>query len=92
MQKEYDLVNRQPNNNYNIVIMTNLKELGSHLADKKISDYRACPTLQTEIDNWYGRMPTKADRDECRNMFNHIVPHLNSKQIRPIIDWAKKNL
>ena len=70
--------------------MTNLKELGNHLAEKKISDYRACPTLQTEIDNWYGRMPTKADRDECRNMFNHIVPHLNSKQIRPIIDWAKK--
>ena len=70
--------------------MTNLKELGGYLAEKKISDYKAYPNLQTEIDNWYGRMPTNADRDECRNMFNHIVPHLNSKQIRPIIDWAKK--
>lgn len=70
--------------------MTNLKELGNHLAEKKISDYRACPTLQTEIDNWYGRMPTKADRDECKNMFNRIGLHLNNKQIRPIIDWAKK--
>lgn len=35
-------------------------------------------------------MPTKADRDECKNMFNRIGLHLNNKQIRPIIDWAKK--
>ena len=66
-----------------------LKGLGLHLADLKINDYKRNPNHQTSIDEWYGRVPKKQDRDECRKICSSISPPLNYQQIRSIIEWAK---